>query len=274
MTIDIIIDASGKERRCGSLPLPPGRVCSLPPFASAPNQILYKDAEIKEIVTDKTRLRSRERWGREWILDQGSYGSCNPTALAAAGARARYRRGIRDGLLFSGSYGYSKINGHRDQGSVILDDIDLCQKIGFCPLSLCPPSAIYPELQQPGLDAEAAKHKGLNAFHFVGDWATRMRALRSALASQIPCIVAVMAGNGYLNVDAKGVVKGVDPGAGNHAVLVDDLLWDGTRWLYDSPGSYGTDLGQDGRVYLIDATFKQTLGPHEFVAVSDYDEVG
>lgn len=269
--VDIIIDANGNERRCGSLPMPKNRVSSLPPFGSAPNQPLWSDEQIKEVVTDPSRMPSRELFGPEWILDQLSFGSCNGHALAAAGARARWLRGIRDKLLFSGAYSYSKMNGGRDNGSIIEDDIEVGTRYGFCPLSLVPANQIYPSQQPKTADAEAAKNKGLEAYKVVGDWSTKMRAVRTALAQRFGVIVAVMAGNGYSRVDSRGVCVGVDAGSGDHAVLGDDLLWDGKRWLYDSPGSWGTTLGHDGRVYLTDNHFKQTLGPHEFVVIPSID---
>lgn len=270
---DIIIDANGNERHCGSLPMPANRVSSLPPFGSGPNQLIWTDEQIKEVVTDPSRVPSRELFGPEWISDQLQTSACNGHALAACAARARFRRGVRDGLLFSGAYSYSKMNGGRDNGSVIADDIEAAEEWGFCPASLVTANMIYPKLQPAGADAEAAKHKGLECYKFVGDWATKMLAMRTALACGFSCVVAVMAGPGYSSVDSKGVCVGVDRGPGNHAICADSVLWDGRRWLYDSPGSWSKTLGQDGRVYLTEEHFRATLGPHEFVCVPSFNEL-
>ena len=75
--VDVIVDERGFERRCGSLPMPVNRVCSLPPFGSDPNMPLWTEAEIKAVVTRSDRERSRDLFGAAWILDQLSFGSCN-----------------------------------------------------------------------------------------------------------------------------------------------------------------------------------------------------
>jgi hypothetical protein len=263
---DVIVDERGFERRCGSLPMPVNRVCSLPPFGSDPNMPLWTEAEIKAVVTKSDREKSRDLFGAAWILDQLSYGSCNGHALAGCGARTRFVGGRRDGLLFSGAYSYSKMNGGRDNGSVILDDIDVAQRDGFCPLSLVPAQMIYPKNQPANADSEAAKYKGLECYALMG-----LMALRTALACRIPCIVAVMAGDNFARLN--GGICGIDNGSGNHAVLVDDVLWDGTKWLYDMANSWGTRYGDGGRGYLTDGHFKQTFGPHSFVAVPAFDEL-
>lgn len=265
---DIIRDASGVERRCGSLPLPANFVSALPPFGSSPEQPLWTDEQIKEVVTDRSRYPARQLFSDAWILDQLSYGSCNGHGLAGCGARARWRRGVRDGLQFSGAYPYSKMNGHRDNGSALADDIEVAQRWGFAPLSLVPATQIYPERQPAGVDAEAAKHKGLQCYRIF-----TMQGLRTALAAGFDCIVAVMAGNNFSRVDSQGVC-GVDRGGGNHAVGCDDLYWDGHRWLYDMFNSWGLKFGQHGRGCLIDEHFAQTFSQHQFVAVPSFDELG
>jgi hypothetical protein len=159
------------------------------------------------------------------------------------------------------------MNGGHDNGSVILDDIDVAQKNGFAPLSLVPANMIYPRQQPINADAEAAKHKGLECYEIKS-----LVALRTALACGIPCIVAVMAGNNFQRLT--GGICGIDSGSGNHAVLVDDLVWDGAKWLYDMANSWGVQFGEAGRGYLTDWHFRQTFGPHSFVAVPAFDELG
>lgn len=262
----VIIDRQGNERRCGSLPLPEGTVCRLPPYGADPGQVIFDDATVKSLVTDKSRVPSRELF-HKWVLNQLKKGSCNGHALAGAGARARFRRGVRDGLQFSGAYSYSKMNNGRDNGSVILDDIEVCQRFGFCPADVVTANMIYPSLQPKNADALASVHRGLAPYRLTG-----LPALRAALARGYGCIVAVMAGDNFLSVDRQGVC-GFDPGPGNHAVLVQDLLWDGRMWKYDMVNSWGLEYGQDGCGYLTDVHFRQTLGPHQFVAIPSFDEL-
>ncbi len=269
---DIIRDASGMERRCGTLIMPKNRVSSLPPFGSAPNQFVWPVETIKQVVTDSRRLPSRELFDLKWILDQLVYGSCNGHALAGVGARQRYRRGERDGKLFSGAYSYAKMNNHRDNGSVIGDDIEVCQMYGFCWLSLVPANQIYPEQQPPNADTEAAKNKGLDCYRLVGTFQEKLQALQTALAGPNSAIVAVHADDDFLKVNSFGI-SGVDAGPGNHAVLLDDLRWTGSQFLYDMANSWGTRYGQDGRGYLTEQHFVETFRNHEVVIVPSIDSL-
>lgn len=272
--VDIIQDAQGNERRCGSLPMPANRVSSLPPFGGAPNQVLWLDSVIKEVVTDPGREHARELFGDEWILDQLNFGSCNGHALAAAAARARWRRGVRDKLLYSGAFSYAQMKRDgTDPGSVIEDDIENCGDIGMLPLSRGPATKINRRDYTADDYAEAKKHLGLEPYKVVGTFAEKMQALRTALAGPSTAIVAVHAGSKFSKIDSDGVC-GVDDGPGNHAVLVDDVYWTGTMWRYDMPNSWNLKFGRRGRGFLTDAHFKQTAGNHEFVILPAIDILG
>lgn len=259
-------DESGQWRKCGSL-LPPSNFVSSYRTYEAEHPRL-EDSEIRKLVTDPNRVPARVRWGNAWIMDQGSHGSCNGYAAAAALARTRFNRGPRfqDGLQFSGAYIYSKINGGRDNGSALEDGMRAVQKYGACPLSLVPWNLIYPRQQPPSADAEAAKHKGLAC------WAAQtLQGWRSGLALGFIGIAAISAGRNYQRVDARGIA-GADAGSGNHAVCVDDLCIVGGKEVYDSPGSWNLNLGVNGRVYVTDESFKQTFGNHTFYLIGSTDE--
>ena len=253
-------DLHGNIRRLGSLEPDAGRLRA---FAENTLSIAaWSEADLKKVVSDANRTASREIFGPEWICDQLSFGSCNGWAAAATYSRARYLRGVRDGVIrFSGSYVYSWINGNRDQGSMLSDSLDEIERRGVPPESLVPANRIYRSQMPSGADQIAAQHKGFKCYPVRS-----LPELRTALANRWPCVVAIHAGGNFQRLGSGGVL-GVDKGRGNHAVCVDDLRWSGGQWLYDMPNSWGVRFGDNGRGYLTDEHFQQTIGVHTFWAM-------
>ena len=256
--IDEILDRNGNVRRLGSLQPPPGMVSSFQTFEETHD--VWDDDQIKQVILDPNRTMSRRIFDSSWIQNQHSHGSCNGYAGAAALARARFLRGLRK-VLLSGAYLYSKMNNGVDQGSVLEHGMRAMMKFGICPETLVPWNFIYPNRQPADADKVAAEVKGALCYPVA-----TQQGLKTALAKKFPCIVAVHAGNRYQTVDKNGIC-GADNGPGNHAVCVDDLLWIGNDFAYDSPGSWGLTLGVDGRVICRWASFEQTFGRHTFYAV-------
>lgn len=261
--VNEIIDKFGNVRRNGSWNNRPGIVSSKRLFEDA--HPMYTDDQIKTIISDPNRQASRITFDKTWILNQGQFGSCCPTATAGALSRAMFRRGLAK-LLLSGAYLYSKINGGRDSGSALEDALDAVQQFGIAPLSVVPPTEIYPRLQPQNADTEAAKHKALVAFPVA-----TLGGLRSALAAFMPCITALQAGNNFQNLNADGVC-GVDAGSGDHSVGTDDIKFVNGVWLYDMFNSWDTTFGQDGRGYLTNNHFASTFGTNTFFAIASTEE--
>lgn len=263
--IEQITDIHGTVRRLGSIAPDAGKLGML--LATAGPAEEYTDEQIRKLITDPDRVAARVTFGDAWICDQLSYGSCNGWATAACIARGRYRRGFRDGLTqLSGSYVYAWINGNRDSGSMLSDGKNAAEIHGAPPSSLVPASLIYRRQMPPNADKEAAKHKGFRLVPLP-----TIRALRTALAKQNPCVVALQAGGNYQRLDANGV-SGVDRGSGNHAVCVDDLCLIGGKEVADHAGSWGLRAFRKGRSYLPFDTFSQTMGPHGFWALRSTEE--
>ena len=263
--LDTFRDSTGELRRCGSLQKPPGFVSSFRVFED--ERPVWSDEEIIKALRAPGRRIAREVFGDKWIQNQRSHGSCNGYAAAAALSRARWLRGIQDGLILSGAYIYSLINGGRDQGSMLEDGLRVIQSHGAPPESLVPWNMIYPRMQPPSAREEAAKRKGLDAYLVKS-----LQGLKTALAAGYPCIVAVQAGSNF-DRQTEGV-SGVDRGGGNHAVCCDDLVYRDGVFLYDDPNSWSLNWGTRGRTYLIDKHFAQTFDQHGFYAIPSTTEAG
>lgn len=262
--IEQIIDETGETRRLGSLAPPEGFVSAFNTFEQ--EHPVWDDSDIKRVITNSDRTPSRVVFGKEWIQNQKSHGSCNGYAGAGALAKARFLRGIQDKLKLSGAFIYSLINGGQDNGSALERGMAVLGTHGAPPESMVPWNQIYPNQQSPNAKAEALKHRGLKCYAVQ-----TKQGFRTALAARFPVIVAVQAGRGFQQLNSMGIA-GVDNGRGNHATHCDDIrIINGTE-VYDNSNSWDLDYGDEGRGYLTWDSFAQTFGVHTFYAVASTQE--
>jgi len=266
IAIPQIIDKGGVVRRLGTLISDPMKLRAMTPYSEAfPNKI-FDPSDIRRIIADPNRLNRRATFNARWRTDQKSHGSCNGFAIANCAKKIRFLRGIDDGWIPSGAYSYSKMNGHRDNGSAIVDDVEVAQKWGFAPADLVTWDMIYPESQPANADAEAAKHKGILAYITY-----EIVEVLSALAVGFPCVVVAMAGNRFLQLDSDGIA-GVDNGVGNHAISSDDVVDIKGSLVLDTENSWGTSYGTQGRMYLRQESIAQTIKAHGVCVLPSMDE--
>lgn len=261
-----IIDAQGYARRPGSLVMPAGMVSSFPPYVGEGERPLWTDAEIKSVISDPNRrnmvdLFPFDRYG----TNQRNKSSCNGFAAASAITRVRKLRGIDDGWVGSGAYIYAKINRGRDAGSVLEDGLNAIQTHGVCSQDLVPWDQIYTHQQPPNANAEAAKHTGLQAYR-----AETKQGWMSGLAAGYVGIAAVMVGPKFDVI--KNGVAGVQDGMGNHAVLIEDVVWRNGEFQFVMCNSWGAGYADKGRVYLTWQHFAQPFGSHVFYLLPSSSE--
>lgn len=253
-------DASGVVRRPGSL-LATKLVSSFPPYEGAPERPMWTDDEIRKVISDPNRrdmvkLFPFEKYG----TNQHSTSACNGWGWAGAQTRARKLRGIDDGWVGSGSWIYSKINGGRDQGSVIAEAEPVVENIGTASQTIVTYSMIYPQQQPKEAAVDAANHKVLGAYR-----AMTMQGFRSGLAAGYIGIAAVMCGPKWDRITDG--VAGVQSGPGNHAVCIEDIRLIGGVEHFLLPNSWGIGYGNKGRVWVTAQHFKQTFPNHIFYLV-------
>lgn len=269
MILEDVIDIAGITRRLGCLlPQNGNLVCSS--YAAAANP-LYDQNTIKQMVTDPTRTKRRSLFGPSWVKrgDQRSHGSCNGWATASAYTKIRWLRGFRDNWYGSGSYVYSKINGNRDNGSSLNDDIGELTKYGVCSDTVVTADQIFQaQMNVAAADADAAKHKGLVAYH-----CTTQQELLSGLAAGFIAVVVVQVAGSFQSYNGSGLLPAFR-GSGNHAVHVDDLVWDGNQFLFDLVNNWNVTWGDQGRAMASWASFQQTFGVHPFYLICSTNETG
>ena len=199
--------------------------------------------EIARITTYPNRTPSRERFGRDWIYNQGNIGSCNGCAGAKALERARVMRGL-ERVKLSGEGLYAAINGGRDVGSMLDDGMHFMVDSGV-PLESDVPAREYRKSRiKPEAYQRASRFKALEPYRVDTE-----SQLASGLALGFVGVVAVHATQRFSQLDGDGVVASTD-GPGNHAVGVDDVRVHDGELQFDMFNSWGTGYGQDGRGWL------------------------
>lgn len=242
------------------LKIPVSRSSNLPAYSTT-GPMLSRDDIIQ--AAKSGNYRGRDRFDRTFIKNQRNHGSCNGFAEAAALTRARIRRlGMKYRVDLSGAYAYSLINGGRDNGSMLDDGMSAAMMRGVCREEYCDWNQIYPTMYDKGkCDADAAKHKAFECYSV----STEVE-LFSGLVSGFDAVVAVHAGNNFMNMDSKGIAGG-DNGAGNHAVMCDGCWYDQSTdtLMGDGVNSWGWNYGIEGRMGLTWARhFRQPIQYHSF----------
>ena len=226
------------------------------------NKPLWTDAQIRDVIQDKKRTTSRELFDSHWIKegDQQDKGSCNGWATASVLSKTRWKQGVRDGIVLSGSYVYSWINGGQDNGSPLDQDIKELTTHGTCPKSMCGPQMIFRN-QTKQFDVEAAKYKGLNFLPI-----DTIQGLKTAVAMGFLVVVAVQVGPHFNKLNSQGILT-PDSGNGNHAVHVDDMIVINDKIYFDLVNNWNVTWGQDGRAYVPEEMFTRTIQVHQFWAL-------
>lgn len=246
----------GELKGTGLIAHPLGAVCCAPTFEQvfADQVEQLNEAELLKIAKSG-KLRG-DRFGDEFTLDQGSFGSCNPTAAAGCQMRMEVISGRRLTIL-SGAYLYGYINGGRDSGSMTADSMTGAVNIGFASLATCPRDKIHGRgFDERQAKAEALTHRGFESYP------VRTRLGRfTALAKGFFLVVVVQAGSKFSRINSDGLA-GVDRGSGNHAVLCEGLSAVNNELIADGRNSWGLGYGNRGRMGLTEEHFEQTNDQH------------
>ena len=249
-------DIGGELKGTGLIAHPLGAVCCVPTFEEVFADQVAQLSEAELLTIAKSGKLRGSRFNDDFTLDQGSFGSCNPTAAAGCQMRIEVVSG-RKLTLLSGAYLYGYINGGRDSGSMTADSMTGACQIGFSSLATCPRDKIY----QRGIDtakakAEALTHRGFESYP------VRTRLGRfTALGKGFFLVVVLQAGGNFQRLNSDGIC-GVDRGSGNHAVLCEGLSAVDDRLIADGRNSWGIQFGIRGRMGLTEEHFEQTNDGH------------
>lgn len=215
------------------------KVCSFDRFPTGLDRL-----DIEDLVKDKDRAKIDKVFPpKDRVRNQGNRGSCNGYAAAKALEVAREKAGL-ERVELSGEYLYSRINGGRDNGSMLDDGMNELMKNGVAPFR-----PEHYEKYRPGNftndDKERAKEFKALECHGV----KTENELAEALALGYVCVIAVHASNNYMKIDRSGVC-GKSLGPGNHAEYAADIRIKNGEFQFLKYGSWGTDIWKNGAGWI------------------------
>ena len=204
-----IVDIDGVTRRLGNVDSAQGLLRAWPVFGDTPEAPLVPRSDWPALI---------EALGRDHrdphlppTHDQNGYGACNASATCAAIESCRLAMGLPDVRLSAGDL-YGRINGGRDQGSLLEDGLAVAMQSGVASTDACP----YLDWKHPNSGNAAADRK-------------RFRVLEAALCPEFEhCMSAVLRGwkliTGVMwfpnyKPDANGWLPKGSGRAGGHAIF-------------------------------------------------------
>ena len=215
----------------------------------------------KEYI-DKKNYNSQDIF-KGWIRNQGGRGSCNGYAGAKALQRARMIRRQKFAEL-SGEGLYAQINGGQDQGSMLYDAMAKIMATGVPTTASVPYEEYRFDRIKPAAWEEAKRFKGEELYAIKSE-----PELVTAHCLGFMVVVAVHAGSNWTRLTDTDMVPR-SPGAGNHAVGVDDIRYSLQRsqFEYCHFGSWGESVHNQGYAWLSwNNHLATTVGYHGFYAI-------
>lgn len=198
---------------------------------------LLSMAEIKRRCESTEFQFGTEWFDNSWLTNQNGYGSCAAYAGSSALAKARVMGGQQRQDL-SGDYLYSLVNGGRDRGSMLDDNMRALMTKGVALKSTVPLGGIYRNKYNTNqADAEARRFRGHELYALPDE-----QSLATALVLNIPCVIAIHVGRNWRREDSRDVLIG-DDGPGNHSEHLDDIRYSSqhSRFEYREASSHNRD---------------------------------
>lgn len=223
--------------------------------------VLSKD-KIAKLLNAPGRKAGRLRFDpSKWIKNQGRRGSCNPYACCGALERARVIRG-EPFVQLGPEFMYAHINGGRDAGSGLAKSLEASEVLGCPPKEYVKYESYKRNEQTPEGFANAERFRSAEGFaiHTEDELAT-------AIALNMPCVVAVHVNNNWMKLDGDGIAGGAN-GAGNHAIGLHDLRINSQGgYEFDHFGSWGLRYGDKGHAWTTwRRHYATTIRYHQFYA--------
>lgn len=201
----------------------------------ADDQFLEASDIEKSLKNDKYKTFRRLRSKR--IINQGSIGKCNASAIVAAFHNRRELDGMTD-VVLADSHLYMNINGGGDNGSQLVHGMEYSTLNGVAPVLLDVngeqqkfPLAAYNRRQVSqallrAADTAAKTYQTFEAYRVpVTDYNTFKIAIASAIARDHQIVIALHVGRSFMSLN-KGYIQ-QSRGPGNHALIVHSGKWVG-----------------------------------------------
>lgn len=265
-----ILDANGNPFHTGLLQPegnPDNFVSARPRLQDAIS--LLSDSDIKDILNNPNRMPASEEFDDHWVLegDQRQKLSCAGWGGSNALSKTRWRNGIRDGIVFSGSYPYSWCNRNSDNGSALEDIMNELMNKGTVAASKCTWSMIFRNSTQQ-FDTEAKQHEGLALFSIK-----TQAEMNTALArDQIVVVCVQVDSTKFVNYHGSGLVPAFN-GPGDHCIHADDIRLVNGVYQYRVVNNWGLNWGLKGTGWTTFSSFAQPIRNHSFYVLTSINDL-
>lgn len=243
---EVVVDPDGVEHALGLLPDPnPPRLRSYSEYLeSQGKEIPSREKLIDYIESDvyKNEVGGAAHYDSSWTKDQNGWGKCASSAGTYAVEKARHRSG-QERIELSDDYLYSLVNGGRDRGSSLGENLKQIMRGGIATRRTVPEGDIYRRRYDTSVaDKEALRFRGHEGY-----------AINTELEAVVACVTgeafvfAIHVGRNWKRFDSRGVLIG-DRGMGNHSEHADHVRYNRQEGRFEFRGhsSHGTRQGEGG----------------------------
>lgn len=222
--------------------------------------------DVRKIVDSEAFAFGQKMFDQSWTTNQNGYGSCAAYGAASALSKAIWLRGVGR-VDLSGDYLYSLVNGGRDRGSLLSENMTALMNRGVALRETVKLGQIYRRQYNAAVaDAEAKRFRGHELFEVSSE-----EEMATALALRMPVVVAIHVTRRWREFDRDNVLAECN-GVGNHCEHVDDIKYDTRRgcFLFRKATSHGVNYNpaHGGYCWTLWADhYRQTIRNHKFYAV-------
>lgn len=199
-----------------------------------------------------------------WTKNQNGWGKCASSAATYAVEKARHTGG-QPRVELSDDYLYSLVNGGRDRGSTLSENLQAITTRGIATRRTVAEGKIY----RSRYDTRKADKEALRFRAHEGFATPSEQEVVAALVSGSPVVIAIHVGRNWKRFDSRGVLIG-DRGPGNHSEHLDHVRYNrqAGRFEFRQHSSHGRSQGEGGFFWVLwDKHLATVHGSHTFYAV-------
>lgn len=261
---DAVVSPDGIVHCLGLLPDPnPPRLMTLcQSLGSLPSR-----SELIDIVESDEYQRNvggMAHYDSSWTKNQNGWGKCASSAATYAEEKARYVSG-QPRIELSDDYLYSLVNGGRDQGSTLGENLRAITQKGIATRKTVREGQIFRNAYNASqADKEALRFRAHEGFATPSE-----QEVVAALVTGKPVVIAIHVGRNWKNFDKDGVLVG-DIGPGNHSEHLDHVRYNRQkgRFEFREHSSHGKSQGDGGFFWVTWERHLATVhSSHVFYAV-------
>lgn len=261
---EVIVSPDGEKHALGLVPddNPP----MLPPLSMKVGDLPSREKLIDLVESNayQNGVGGASHYDPSWTKNQNGWGKCASSAATYLIEKARDRGG-QPRIELSDDYLYSLVNGGRDRGSTLSENLRAITRRGIATRRTVGEGKIY-----RGRYNTAAADKEALRFRAHEGYATRTeQEVVTALVGGVCVGIAIHVGRNWKRFDRNGVLIG-DRGPGNHAEHLDHVRYNREkgRFEFRQHSSHGKSQGDGGFFWVTWANHLATVhSSHVFYAV-------